>query len=265
MTEQHPTSIVDPGARIGDGVSIGPYAVIEGDVTIHDGCRIGPHVHIARYTTIGANTEIHAGAVIGDTPQDLHFCGDEASYTTIGSNCRIREYVTIHRGTSPGTTTAVGDNVMLMAFAHLGHNCQVSSNVVVANGTLLAGHVEVQERAFISAAVLVHQFVRIGRIAMIGGGNHVAQDIPPFCMLQGSQVQGPNVVGLQRSGMGATERKAVRWAIKKYFFSGLNRPNAISEILAEYEDIPEVREFVAFLETTKRGITAGRGVKERKY
>jgi UDP-N-acetylglucosamine acyltransferase len=259
----HPTAVIDPQAELGTGVQVAPYAVIEANVRVGDGCIIGPHVHLSGHTTIGAGTRIHAGAVVGDRPQDLHYA-DQITYTDIGSHCVIREYVTVHRGTVEGSRTVVGDQVMLMGFVHLGHNCQIADGVVVANGSLLAGHVHVGPRAFISGSVLVHQFVRIGRLAMIGGGNGIGQDVPPFCMLQFEQIQGPNVVGLRRAGMDEKARLAIRNAIKTYFFAGLNRVNAIEEIRREAAGCPEVEEFVAFIEGTKRGITPGHMTKPRK-
>lgn len=259
----HATAVIDPGAQLGVAVDVGPYAVIEAGARIGDRCIIGPHVHISGQTRIGEATRIHAGAIIGDRPQDLHYA-DEVTFTDIGSQCVIREYVTIHRGTAEGSRTVVGNQVMLMGFVHLGHNCQISDQVVVANGTLLAGHVEVGPRAFISGGVMVHQFVRIGRLAMIGGGNGIGQDIPPFCMLQFEQIQGPNAVGLRRAGMDEKTRLAIRSAIKTYFFAGLNRANAIEEIRAAGALCPEVEEFIRFIEGTRRGITPGHMTKARK-
>jgi len=259
----HATAVIETGAEIGLNVSIGPYSVIESHVRLGDGCTVGPHVHLSGHTTLGAGTRVHAGAVIGDVPQDAHYDGS-VTYTDIGEGCVVREYVTIHRGTTEGSRTSVGDHSMLMGFVHLGHNCQIGDHVVVANGTILAGHVEIGSRAFISASVLVHQFVRIGRMAMIGGGNGIGQDIPPFCMLQYDQIQGPNAVGLRRGGFDEKARLAIRGAIKTYFFSGLNRLNAIEEIRASVSACPEVDEFITFIENTKRGISPGRKTKPRK-
>lgn len=259
----HPTAVIEPGAELGVDVTVGPYSVVEGDVRIGDGCVIGPHVHLAGHTTLGAGTRVHAGAVVGDIPQDAHYDGS-VTYTDIGSSCVIREYVTIHRGSVEGTRTVVGDHSMLMGFVHLGHNCRIADQVVIANGTILAGHVDVGSRAFISASVLIHQFVRVGRLAMIGGGNGIGQDIPPFCMLQFDQIQGPNAVGLRRGGFKEPVRSAIRGAIKTYFFSGLNRLNALKEIRQTVHRCPEVDEFVEFIEETSRGITPGRKKKPRK-
>lgn len=254
-----PKASVAEGAKIGNNVDIAPYAVIDADVVIGDNCKIGPHAYITGHTTIGKNTQIHAGAVIGDTPQDVHY-SDEVSYVDIGENCIIREYVTVHRGTEEGSRTVIGNNVMLMAFSHLGHNCVLADNVIVANASLLAGRVTVGERAFVSAGVMVHQFVRIGRLAMIGGGNHIGQDVPPFCMLQDEEVQGPNVVGLRRAGLEEDARNAIRSAIKIYFCYGLSRQEACERIRAEVTVTPEVQEFIDFVMGTKRGVCAGRKI-----
>ncbi|MCK5803395.1 MAG: acyl-ACP--UDP-N-acetylglucosamine O-acyltransferase [Lentisphaeria bacterium] len=259
----HPTAIINAGAELGENVEVGPYAVIEENVAVGDGCRIGPHVHICGHTTIGAGTRIYVGANVGDEPQDLHYHGQE-SYTEIGRNCVIREYATIHRGSEENTKTVVGDGAMLMGFAHVGHNCTIGNEVVIANGTLLAGHVDVGERAFISGGCLIQQFVRIGRVVMVGGGNKFSQDIPPYCMLQLEQIQGANVVGLKRCGVKPPARKAIRAAIKTYFFSGLNRSNALAAIREEHGPIPEIEEFATFIENTRKGIVPGRDMKARK-
>jgi len=259
----HATAIISPKAELGTDVTVGPYAVIEDDVQIGDGCQIGPHAHVLGNTSIGSGTVIHTGANIGDTPQDLHYDG-APTRTEIGNNCVLREYVTIHRGSTEGSKTAIGDGVLLMAFAHLGHNCLLGDGVVVANMTMVAGHVEIGPRAFVSAACLIHQFVRIGRLAMVGGGNGFAQDIPPFCMLQFEQIQGANVVGLKRAGIVPESRKAIRSAIKTYFFGGLNRSNALAEIRDAHGSVPEVEEFAAFIEGTKKGILPGRQTKARR-
>jgi len=257
MSDNQPyNAFVAEGAKIGRNVTIGQYAVIGPEVTIGDDCVIGPHVVISGCTSIGRGTKIYAGANIGDEPQDLHYTGAK-SFTDIGEDCLIREYVTIHRGVEEGSHTVVGNRVLLMAFSHLGHNCQIADDVVVANASLLAGRVEVGYHAFVSAQVMVHQFSRIGAYAMIGGGNPVGQDVPPFCMVQDGGVQGINAVGLRRAGMAAEVRDAIRDAVKITFFEGLSRPNAVDRIKAEIPQLPEIRQFVEFLEGTKRGIMRG--------
>ena len=259
-TQIDPRAAVAPGAQLGENVTIGPFAVVEAGVKIGDNCVIGPHAVLSGNTTIGRGTVVHTGANLGDTPQDVHYEGAEA-FTDIGENCQIREYVTVHRGVEEGSHTVVGNRVMLMAFSHLGHNCQIADDVVVANASLLAGRVEVGTHAFISAHVMIHQFVRIGALAMVGGGNGVVQDVPPFCMLQEGAIQGVNAIGLRRANWSAEARDALRSAVRIACFEGLSRPNAIERLKAELPPLPEVIAFIRFLENTKRGITAGRGVK----
>ena len=254
-------AVVAPGAVLGQDVEIGPFAVIDDQVTLGDRCVVGPHAYLTGHTTIGAGTRIHAGAVVGDAPQDLHYAG-EASNVQIGENCVIREYVTIHRGTEEGSSTVIGNRVMLMAFSHVGHNTIIEDDVVVANASLLAGRVTVGAHAFISASCMVHQFVRIGRLAMVGGGNAIGQDIPPFCLLQFDEIQGPNIIGLRRAGMPDESRNALHQAIKIYFCYGLPRSEAVARIQAEVPDCPEIQEFLAFVMSTKRGICPGHRLKQ---
>jgi len=256
-----PRAAIADGAQIGADVEIGPFAVIDGNVKIGDRCKIGPHVHLTGHTTIGAGTSIHTGAVIGGEPQDVHY-NDEVSYVEVGENCIIREYVTIHRGTEEGSITKVGNRVMLMAMVHLGHNCQIADDVIIANSSLLAGRVQVDEHAFISGGCLVHQYVRIGKMAMVGGGNTLPQDVPPYCLLQYGVIHGPNIVALRRSGLAEDVRDDIRDAIKIFFFEGLNTKNAISEIRARIPNHPEIDTFVDFLENTRRGVMSGRVAKK---
>lgn len=251
----HSTAIIAETAEIGENVEIGPYAIIEDHTIIGDNCRIGPKVSVMEYSRIGSDTRVHNGAVIGDLPQDYHF-GGERSYTEIGSGCVVREYVTIHRGTEPESVTRVGDNVMLMALSHVGHNVRIGANAVIVNAVLLGGYVEIGDNSFISGAVLVHQFVRIGRLAMVGGGSFVTQDVPPFCILQFGGIQGVNSVGLKRSEMPVESRKAVRQTFKIFFRQGLNSSDALARIRDELPGCPEAEEFVEFVENSQRGVQA---------
>ncbi|NOY79918.1 MAG: acyl-ACP--UDP-N-acetylglucosamine O-acyltransferase [Kiritimatiellaeota bacterium] len=257
----HPTAIIAPGAELGRDVQIGPYAVVEDHVTVGDNCRIGPHVHLTGHTVIGEGTVIHTGAVIGDVPQDVHYTG-AVTYTEIGRNCILREYVTIHRGSPEGTTTRVGDGAMIMGMAHLGHNCEVGNGVIIANATLLAGHVHVGDRAFLSGGVLVHQFVRIGTLVMVRGGEGLGRDVAPYCLVGKGRIRGPNAIGLRRAGLSAETRVAIRGAIKLFFRSRLSRPNAIAAVREQYGGIPEVEHFLEFIETTQRGLVPGLGQKD---
>ncbi len=256
-TPIHATAIIGENVSLGENIRIAPYTVIDGNVTIADGCRIGPHVHITGNTTIGSNTHIHAGAVIGDEPQDLNFTPESDTYTQIGHDCVIREYVTIHRGTAEGSTTKIGNNVMLMGFAHVGHNCDIGDNVVVANSTLLSGYVEIAEHAFLSGGLLVHQFVRIGTRAMLGGGGRIPQDVPPYCMVVLGYVKGPNSVGLRRAKFSTGTRNSIRQAVRELYFNGNNRRTAVEKIQQDHAAVPEAVHIAEFVAGSKRGIMPG--------
>ena len=251
----HKTAEIDPGAELGEGVTVGPFSVIEKDVKVGDGCTIGPHVTVLPYTSIGPRCEIHAGAVLGDVPQDLGFEPAE-TYVEIGESCIIREGVTIHRGTKPGTRTHIGPRCFLMAFSHFAHNVELGERVIVANGALLAGYVVVGDGAFISGNAAVHQFCRVGRLAMLGGGAAASKDVPPFCMLRPAELNGivgTNVVGMRRAGMDAAQRRAVQQAFKILFRSGLSIPQARARIVAEIAE-PVAGEFAGFIDASQRGI-----------
>ncbi len=254
----HPTAVIAPGARIGQGVTIGAYSVIEADTVIGDGCWIDSHVKVCRYTSVGARTRIYFGALVGAEPQDHRFVPGVVSHTVIGSDAVIREYVTVHRSPFAGAYTRVGDHTLLMAFVHIGHDAHIGNYVTIANQSAVSGHVEIGDHAVISGYVLIHQFVRIGKLAMIHGRTTIVQDVPPFCMLADNDyICGPNTVGLRRAGLDPAGRMAIRHAIKVYFFKKLNSKNAFSEI-ASGDVTPEVEEFVDFIKNTKRGITSGR-------
>ncbi len=257
----HPTAVVDPDARLGANVEIGPHAVIAGHVDIGDGCRIGPHVVMLPFTSLGPGCRVHTGVVLGDEPQDLGFGGGE-SYVRIGARCVLREFVTVHRGTKAGTATVMGDDCYLMANAHLAHNVCLGRKVIVVNAALLAGYVEVGDGAFIGGAVVIHQYVRIGRLAMLGGSSGLGKDVPPFCMVAGmhlNRVAGLNVVGQRRAGIAPEQRREIKRAFTLLYRSGLNVSAAEQAIRAEFKVGPalEIADFVA---GGKRGICAMRTV-----
>jgi UDP-N-acetylglucosamine acyltransferase len=251
----HPTSAIEPGAKIGANVSIGPFCYIQNDVEISDNCILDSHVTLLAYTSIGRDCHLHSNVVLGDLPQDVAF-KDEPSYVKIGDNCILREGVTIHRGTKAGSTTTVGNNCLLMAYSHLAHNVQLGNHVIVANGALLAGYVEVGDRAFISGNCLVHQFARIGRLVMMAGGSAVHKDVPPFCMTRSTtlnKIMGLNSVGLRRAGLTSEERLTLKRAFKILYQSNLLIPEAIAKLETDF-DSDLVREICDFVKTSQRGI-----------
>jgi UDP-N-acetylglucosamine acyltransferase len=248
-------AVVSARARLGSGVSIGPFCVVEDEVEIGDDCHIGPHVTILRFTALGPGCRVHPTAVLGDLPQDQRF-RDAVSYVQIGAGCVIREGVTVHRGTEPGSATVVGDGALLMANSHVGHNARVGRNVTLANGTLLGGHSEIGDYSFLSGNCLVHQFTRVGMLAMMSGGSAVQMDVPPFCMtrsLSPNTIACLNVVGLRRSGMPSHERVKLKRAFDILYRSGASVPAAIESIEREI-DTPSARELCRFLRSAKRGI-----------
>jgi UDP-N-acetylglucosamine acyltransferase len=252
----HPSAIVDSSSQVGHDVVIGPGAVIAADTVIGDGCAIGPNAVICPHTSLGPGCRVHAGAVIGDTPQDLAFQPGVKSFVRIGARCVFREGVTIHRGTKEGAETVVGDDCYLMANSHLAHNVTLGNKVILANGVLLGGYVEVGDGAFISGNAVVHQFCRVGRLAMLGGLSAIGKDVPPFCMTRSGEVNtviGLNVVGLRRSGFNPDQRKTIRECMDIVYASGLNVSQAL-EVLRSRQDDPLAAEWVAFIAAAKRGI-----------
>ena len=252
----HPTAILGEHVKLSNKTSIGPYSVVEGNVEIGENCRIGPHCHISGSTRIGSGTQIHAGAVIGDEPQD-HRYDDNVSFTEIGENCVLREYVTVHRGALDRSSTIIEDNVMLMAFVHIGHNCHIESEVNMANMTVLGGHVSIGKGAFISASAVVHQFVGIGRYAMVSANARVNKDVPPYCMLaEGDFIYGANVLALRRAGFSVTIRNAIKETIKLFFSCNLNPKEALAKINKSYGHLDEIKHFIDFIQASKRGCMA---------
>lgn len=255
----HETAVIHPGARLGKDVEIGPYAVIGENVLIGDGTKIGAHVIIDGWTSIGKNCTIFTGAAIGAEPQDLKFRG-EKSYVFVGDNTRIREYATINRATGEEEETRVGTGCLLMAYTHVAHNCVVGNNVIMSNAATLAGHVVVEDRAVIGGLSGVHQFVKIGRNAMIGGASKVVQDVPPFVIVDGhpARVSGLNSVGLSRAGISESVRHNLKKAYKILYRSGLTLTQAIAVMEQELDSCEEVEHMLRFLRNAERGICRSR-------
>lgn len=251
----HPTAVVEAGAELGANVTVGPFAFVEAGARVGAGCVLGPHSVILRHVTLGPRCRVHAHAVLGDWPQDLSFKNEE-SFVRIGADCIIREGVTIHRGTKPGTTTLVGDGCFLMANSHLAHNVQLGQRVTLANGVLLAGYVEIGDGAFLGGSSGVHQFVHIGRLVMVQGLAGVSQDVPPFCVAQGAfinRISGLNTVGLRRAGLTPEQRLEIKRAFRLLYHSGLNYRQAVERIRTELPSGP-ARELADFVAGSKRGI-----------
>jgi UDP-N-acetylglucosamine acyltransferase len=253
----HPTAVVGAGARLGRGVILGPHAVVEDGSSIGDRSEVRAHAVVKRFTTLGADNTLHEGAVLGGEPQDLGFDG-AASALVIGDGNRIREGVTIHRASRAGGATTIGSGCFLMAYAHVAHDDRIADHVVLANNVALAGHVEVGERAFLSGGVVVHQFCRIGRLAMIGGNSKVVQDCLPFVITDGvpARARGLNVVGLRRAGLKAADLRALKEAYRILLRSSLPLTAALERLAGVGH--PLVDEMAAFVRGSLRGFTHGR-------
>lgn len=251
----HPTAIIHKSSSIGSNVKIGPYSVIEEDVIIGDNSEIGNFVTICPDTIIGEDCKILHCSSIGEIPQDLKFEG-ERTKTIIGDRTRIREYVTINRGTKALGQTKVGSDCLLMASSHIAHDCIVGDHVIMSNLSTLGGHVEVGEWAVLGGGVLVHQFTKIGPHAFIGGGFRAVQDVPPFILAADHPLtyKGVNLVGLKRRGFSKEERKSIKQIYNLYFKSGLNRKDAMEKIKAEISTSTVRDQVVEFIQTSDRGI-----------
>ena len=252
----HPSAVVEPGARLDSGVVVGPFCYVQSEVEIGAGTELISHVTVLAHASIGSDCRLHSGSVVADLPQDVAFSG-EVSYVRIGDRCRIREGVTIHRGTESGSSTLVGDDCMLMANSHLAHNVRLGNGVMMANGVLLAGHADIGDGVFFGGAAMVHQFARVGRLAMVSGFTAAKKDVPPFCMTraQTAGVMGLNAVGLRRAGVSSVDRLQLKRAFRLLYRSGLNASQALQRIEADL-DSDLVRELIEFVRSSERGIAA---------
>lgn len=259
----HPSAFVHPAALIDPTAEIGPHVVIDGPVTVGRDCRIGPSAVILGHTEIGAGCRIHSYAVIGDVPQDRKFQGG-ISYCRVGSGCVIREGVTIHRAVEAGAATVVGDNCHLMTNSHVAHDCVLGAGITLVSGALLGGHVQVGKGAVVSGNVGVHQFVRIGELAMIGAVSMITQDIPPFLMTdRDGSVIGLNSIGLMRAGVTSGARNEIKTLFKLMYHSGMR----VDEALEHAQQIVSTdfgRIFIEFFQTGScRGLRRGVGRKRK--
>jgi len=251
----HPTAIIDSKAELGEDVSVGPYAILGANVRIGEGTEIGPHAVIEPGTTLGKNCRVFQGALIGGEPQIAGFDRSIPSSTEIGDNTTLREYVTVHRSGQENETTRIGSDCMLMGYAHVAHDCIVGNNVTIVNYTGLSGHIVVEDYAFISGLVGLHQFVRIGTSAMIGGVTAVRQDVLPYSTVAGVPLElgGLNSVGLRRRDVKPEIRTALKNAFKFIKSGSLNTTQAIEKIESEIEMHAEIRYLIDFIRNSKRG------------
>lgn len=249
----HPTSIIHPTAQIHPSVIIGPYTVIGQDVVLEENVKIGSYCNI-EFSVIKKNTRIFNNACIGLLPQDIRYRGEKAQ-VIIGENCIIREFVTIHRGTVT-KLTSVGKNCYLMAYAHIAHDCKVGNEVTITNCGTLAGHVVVEDGVNIGGLVAIHQYSRIGKLSMLGGGAMVSKDVPPFVMVVGdrAELRGVNIVGMRRKGFSRDKIKEIKSAYKKLFRSKMPISEAIAKIKQEKDLSEEIKYMLNFIENSKRGI-----------
>lgn len=251
----HPKAIIEPGAQIGDNVNVEAYAIIKSNVVLENGVTIKSHAYIDGHTTIGEGTTVYPSACIGTKTQDLKFRG-EKTFVKIGKNCEIREFVTINSSCEEGSIVSVGDNCLIMAYCHIAHNCTVGNRVIMGNNAMLAGHIIVEDNAIISGLTGVHQFVRIGRNAMIGGMSRVTHDVPPYTIGAGIPFKfgGLNIVGMKRSGYPLKVRLELGKAFKLLYRSKLTFQEALAQTEQELEQLPEIKHWLQFCRETKRGL-----------
>ena len=251
----HPTAIVHPQSQIGSGCEIGPYCVIGEHVALGDNCRLHSHVVIDGHTRLGKGNEIFPFASIGLKTQDLKWKGG-ITRTEIGDHNTFREYVTIHSATSDGDATRIGSHNHILAYSHIAHDCVIGSHIIMSNCATLAGHVTVEDHAVISISA-IHQFCRIGKLAMIGGCSKVVQDVPPFMIADGNpaETRTINKVGMERQGITDDAQNALKQAYKILFREGLSIPNALAKIEKELPPLSEVQHLVQFVRASERGIS----------
>jgi UDP-N-acetylglucosamine acyltransferase len=252
----HSTAIISSKAEIGEAVEIGPYSIIGDEVTIGAGTVVGPHVIIKGPTTIGQQCRIFQFASIGEDPQDLKYHG-ERTLLTIGDNNTIREFVTINRGTEGGgALTSIGNSNLIMAYCHIAHDCHLANHIIMSNCATLAGHITIEDHAIISGLVGIHQFVRIGAFAMVGGVSGVPQDVPPYVIAAGerTKLNGINIVGLKRHGFSPEVISELKAAYRIFFRSGLTVKRAVQTIEEEGLQSAEVQYLSNFIQNSERGV-----------
>lgn len=253
----HPTAIVDPHAEIDPTADVGPFVVIDGPVRIGPRTRVLARAYLTGRTELGADNVVHPGAVIGHEPQDLAYAGAPTGLR-IGDRNVFREHSEVHRATQPDTWTVIGNDNYLMSHAHVAHNCRIGDRTIVCSGALVAGHVVLEDLAFISGNCVVHQHVRIGRLAILRGLSRTSRDVPPFAIMDGTHtIRGLNRVGLRRAGFDAARIRAVATAFRILFRSRVNLRVALARVEAEVRS-PDVEQLLAFIRASRRGVAMGR-------
>jgi len=254
----HPTAIVHPRARLDPSAQVGPYAVIDGGVELGAGCTVGPHVYLTGLARIGPRNHFYAGCVIGEAPQDLKYDG-KLTALRIGEGNVFREHATVHRATKVHEETVIGSHNFLMAHCHVAHNCVVGNGVIIANGALLGGYVTIGDRVFISGNCLVHQFVRVGTLALMQGGSAISKDLPPFTIARGDNgICGLNTVGLRRAGLSPAERLELKQLYHALFRAGVSLPAALTKADGKFTSAP-AKEMLEFILGSKRGVCFEKG------
>ncbi len=251
----HPTALVDGTAELGADVEIGPFAIVGPRCVVGDASVIAARATLEQNVRLGRRVRVGSGAIVGGDAQDLKYRGEE-TWVEIGDDTTLREYVTVNRGTAHSITTSVGRHCFLMSYSHIAHDCHVGDHVIISNGTQLAGHVTIEDRATISGLCAVHQFTRVGRHAFIGGCSRVVQDVPPFVRAVGNPVKlfGLNSVGLQRAGFDPALVAELKRAYRYCFRSDLNLSQGVERARAEIADVADVRHFLNFIEASQRGV-----------
>ncbi|MEN8191841.1 MAG: acyl-ACP--UDP-N-acetylglucosamine O-acyltransferase [Bacteroidota bacterium] len=254
MANIHPTAIVDPKAKLGNNVSVGPYSIIEGNVEIGEGTEIGSHACIYDGARIGKNVKILQSAAVSNIPQDLKYAGEEA-YFYVGDNTVIREFVTLHKGTVDTGYSKVGKNCLVMAYVHVAHDCIIGDNCIIANSVQVAGHVKIDDWAILGGGVLIHQFSTIGEHCMIAGGSQVSRDVPPYVMAGNLPIKysGLNSVGLKRRGFTNEDISTIKDAYKLLFYSGLNTSDAKEKLISDFDN-EYVTKIIEFLNISQRSL-----------
>ncbi len=258
----HPTAIIHPKAKVDPSVKVGPYVVIDEGVELGPECVLGPYAYVTGNTTIGARNRFYPGSVVGEAPQDLKY-KNEPTRLVVGDDNVFREHCTVHRSGTMDEATVIGSQNLIMASAHVAHNCQIGNRVILANGALLAGHVCVDDRAIVSGTCLVHQFVRIGTLALMQGGSAVSKDLPPYTVARGNNgICGLNTVGMRRAGLAAAERLELKKLYHKVFREYSNLREGINAARGHFSSAPS-KVMLDFLAKTKRGVCRDTSVVNR--